>query len=83
MTAANFRTWLKDTRMVACDERTAMIVAPNSFVVDWLRQRFCPLIEKQLTDVLGYRVEPRFLALTELDGHSTRVDQPAASSTEG
>jgi hypothetical protein len=58
-------------------------VAPSPFVVDWLRQRFYPLIEKQLADVLGYRVEAQFLALTELDGHSTRKDQPAASPAQG
>jgi hypothetical protein len=85
MTAANFRTWLKDTQLVLCDERTATIVAPSPFVVDWLRQRFCPLIEKQLADVLGYRVATRFLALAELDGRSTGKDQPAAraSSAQG
>ena len=66
MTPANYQTWLKETRLVFCDESTATIVAPSPFVVQWLATRFKLLVEKQLEQVLGFRVSTKYLALSEL-----------------
>jgi len=80
MTPANFQTWLKETRLVACDGSTATIVAPSQYVVEWLATRFSRFIEKQLADVVGHPVATTYLALSELQGGSAGKDQPMASS---
>jgi hypothetical protein len=75
MTAANFQTWLKDTLLASCDGRSALIIGPNGFVVDWLRNRFSVLITRQLQDVLGFPVELEYLALTDLSADVNHQEQ--------
>jgi len=67
MTAANYQTWLKDTSLVSCDEATTLIVAPSSFVVEWLATRFSHLVEKELQQVLGFKVTTKYLAVSDLE----------------
>lgn len=66
MTAANYQTWLSETILVSCDGSTAIVVAPSTYVADWLRQRFTPLIRKELQQVLGFPVQLDYLALSEI-----------------
>jgi hypothetical protein len=79
MTSANFQTWLKDTTLVSCDQNTATIVAPSTYIVEWLATRFNRLIEHQLHQVLSYQVSTRYLALTELE----KRDGPSAGHLVG
>jgi hypothetical protein len=79
MTDANYQTWLRDTRLVSWSPDTALIVTPNSYQRDWLGQRFAPLIEKELQQVLGLRVSTKYLALSELASQQGPIDQAIAN----
>jgi hypothetical protein len=83
MTAANFQTWLKDTQLVACDGSAATIIAPSGYVTEWLASRFRPLIEKQLEQVLGFRVQTKYLALSDLQRPSHGAGEPIGYSPSG
>ena len=78
MTAANYQTWLADTFLVECDGSTAIVVAPSTYVVDWLQQRFTPLIRRELQQVLGFPVQLDYLSLSEI-----AADQPDQSTQGG
>ncbi len=60
-----FETWLVESRGWAYAEGRFVVGTPNSFVVEMLRNRMHPLIERALRDVagaelsIGYTVAPR------------------------
>jgi hypothetical protein len=76
MTAANYKTWLAETTLVSCDRSTAVLVAPNAFVADWLRTRFALLITRYLSDVIGVTPELQVVPLSEL--RADEADHPNA-----
>lgn len=47
---ANFATWFKDTFIVKVDDGTAVIGVPNTFVKDWLANKYGKTILKTLRD---------------------------------
>lgn len=79
LNAGNYQVWCKDTVLVACDRKRAVIAAPSRFVADSLRERFDRLIERELTDVLGYVVAREYVALPDLLEDSVG---PSALATE-
>jgi DnaA N-terminal domain/Bacteriophage replication protein O len=66
MTAANFNTWLKHTVLVDCQQGTALIAAPSTFVADWLQARMVPIVKRALVETLGQPVELHFTVAPEL-----------------
>ena len=48
---ANFNTWFKDTFITKIDDGVVHIGVPNSFVKDWLNNKFHKDILKTLRDV--------------------------------
>jgi DnaA N-terminal domain len=50
MTAANYRTWLADTRPLGRRGATLVVGAPSSFVREWLQTRFRLLVRRALQD---------------------------------
>lgn len=48
MSAANYQTWLAETRPLGRRERTLVVGAPSSFVCEWLQARFRPLVRRAL-----------------------------------
>jgi chromosomal replication initiation ATPase DnaA len=51
MTAANYQTWLADTRPLGRRGATLVVGAPSGFVRDWLQTRFRALVRRALQDV--------------------------------
>ena len=51
MTAANYRTWLADTRPLGRRGATLVVGAPSSFVREWLQTRFRLLVRRALQDL--------------------------------
>jgi hypothetical protein len=51
MTAANYQTWLADTRPLGRRGATLLVGAPSGFVRDWLQTRFRALVRRALQDV--------------------------------
>jgi len=50
ITPANFKTWFRDTRIVAIEDGTITLGVPSVFVRDWLRDKFQSMILKVLRD---------------------------------
>ena len=51
ITAANFKTWFRDTHIVTLEDGTATIGVPSVFVKDWLQDKFHTMILKTLRDL--------------------------------
>lgn len=49
-TPANFKTWFRDTRIVALEDGTITLGVPSVFVKDWLRDKFQPMILRVLRE---------------------------------
>ncbi|NCN12033.1 chromosomal replication initiator protein DnaA [Candidatus Kaiserbacteria bacterium] len=51
ITTANFKTWFRDTYIVALEDGTATIGVPSVFVKDWLQDKFHNMTLKTLRDL--------------------------------
>jgi hypothetical protein len=60
MTAANYQTWLADTRPLGRRGATLVVGAPSGFVRDWLQTRFRALVRRALQDVAPALTEVTF-----------------------
>lgn len=47
---ANFNTWFKDTFVIKVDDGVAVLGVPNTFIKEWLLNKFSGLILKSLRD---------------------------------
>ncbi len=54
ITPANFKTWFKDTHIIALEDGTITLGVPSVFVSDWLSDKFQSLILKTLRDISPY-----------------------------
>lgn len=71
--------WLLPVRPIRLDERTLELAAPNDFSKDWIKDRYIPILEDAVADVLG---EPRSVELISLDLPSpSDEDQPLEAHT--
>ena len=60
MTRATFDTWLRGSRVVACDEGAFTIYVRHAYAVDWLENRLLPTIQRVVEHLLGHTVELTF-----------------------
>ena len=51
ITAANFKTWFRDTYIITIEDGTVTIGVPSVFVRDWLQDKFNTMILKTLRDL--------------------------------
>ncbi len=51
ITAANFKTWFRDTHIVTLEDGTATIGVPSVFVRDWVQDKFNTMILKTLREL--------------------------------
>jgi len=70
-----FRTWLANTNPVALTDRGLQVEAPGQFHVEWLEDKYRPLLEETAARILG-----RPLTIAFLLGDSSAV--PAVPSVE-
>ncbi|NLF63585.1 MAG: chromosomal replication initiator protein DnaA, partial [Chloroflexi bacterium] len=61
MTKATFNTWLKDTRLLACDDSSFVIGVRNDYARDWLENRLHGAVVRTLSAIVGQEVEVRFV----------------------
>jgi chromosomal replication initiator protein len=54
ITAANFKTWFRDTHIVSFEDGTVLLGVPSVFVRDWLQDKFQTLILKTLRELSPY-----------------------------
>ena len=58
--AQQFVTWIKPLQ-VGIDGDTLTLIAPNRFVLQWIRDKFCGRIQELASDHLGRPIEIRLL----------------------
>ncbi len=56
-----FDTWLKDTRLLSCQDDVFVVGAPSEFARDWLEGRLLATVERILVGMVGRPVEVRFV----------------------
>jgi len=67
MTKATFDTWVRNTRLVSCQDGVFVIGAQNEFTRDWLENRLLTTVERTLVGIVGHPVEVRFV-VTQAEG---------------
>jgi chromosomal replication initiator protein len=76
---SNFKTWFKDTTVLAYDGDTFLIGTPNSFVAEYLEKTQRSLIEKTLIGLTRRSVTVRFKVVWELEGEAPRPENDTAA----
>jgi chromosomal replication initiator protein len=72
MTKATFNTWLKDARLLGCDDNEYVIGVRNDYARDWLEIRLQDTIMRTLSTIIGQPVSIRFIVSS---------DEPAIAQT--
>lgn len=86
MPKASYDTWVRDTRMIRCDEGVITIGVRNAYARDWLDSRLSSTVTRILTGILDRNVEVRFVVAsgseeeTETASLSTAEPDPAPAS---
>jgi hypothetical protein len=61
MTKATFDTWVRNTRLISCQDGVFVIGVQNEFARDWLENRLLTTVERTLVGIVGHTVEVRFV----------------------
>ncbi len=56
-----FDTWLKTSTIVDFADGTIVVAMPNTFAVEWVENRVKPVIERTLSELVGYSLKARFV----------------------
>jgi chromosomal replication initiator protein len=65
MTKATFNTWLKDARLLACEENEFVIGVRNDYAKDWLENRLRDTIVRTLSSIVTTPVTIRFVVWSD------------------
>lgn len=65
MTKATFNTWLKDARLLSCEEDEYVIGVRNDYAKDWLENRLHDTILRTLSAITETRVKIRFVVWSD------------------
>ncbi|HZI83106.1 MAG TPA: DnaA N-terminal domain-containing protein, partial [Casimicrobiaceae bacterium] len=74
LTPQQFNTWIRPLRLEASDDGLVLI-APNRFVLQWVKERFASRIEELATVAMG---RPPRIALVVAEGPTERPGVSAA-----
>jgi chromosomal replication initiator protein len=81
MTRATFNTWLKDARLLACDDSEYVIGVRNDYAKDWLENRLHDTIIRTLAAITGQESGIRFVVWSDeliAPAKTFRKEAPAA-----
>lgn len=67
ITAANFKTWFRDTYIVTLEDGTVTLGVPSVFVRDWLSDKFQNLILKTLRELTPHARSVEYLVIQKND----------------
>jgi chromosomal replication initiator protein len=56
-----FDTWLKTSTIVDFADGTIVVAMPNTFAVEWVENRVKPVVERTLSELVGYSLKARFV----------------------
>jgi chromosomal replication initiator protein len=74
-----FRTWLSATEAVTLSDDTLVVGAPTKFAVEWIEDKYGPLLVDLAQRQLGRSLELRF----EHQGHADRIQIPEFRQADG
>ena len=66
LTSPNYHTWVRPTVLASCEEHSAVLVAPSSFIADHLTKWLDRTINQTLSTILGRRVTCTYTTLEHL-----------------
>jgi hypothetical protein len=61
MTKATFDTWVRNTRLVSCQDDVFVIGTQNEFARNWLENRLLTTVKRTLVGIVGHPVEVQFV----------------------
>lgn len=73
MTQATFDTWLRDSRLLKCEDSTFVIGVKNGYAKDWLESRLLATIKRTLARLVGKTVQVQFVVWDEQALHQDDV----------
>jgi chromosomal replication initiator protein len=81
--AQQFSTWIRPLVMesVPGEPDTLVLAAPNRFVLELVRERFAPRIERLAAEAAGHELSLR-LVLARLEAVAPRPEEPRASAVQ-
>lgn len=80
ITAANFKTWFKDTHIVSLEDGTITLGVPSVFVRDWLADKFQSLILKTLRDLTPYARSVEYAVVQKSDKRHAPVKKQTVNA---
>ena len=57
--AQRYKVWFADLAQVTLADSTVTVMAPNSFVANWIQKHYADLLVRMASEVLGHRCELR------------------------
>ncbi len=77
MPRASFDTWVRDTRLLTCEDGVVTIGVRNQYARDWLENRLSSTVSRLLVGMLNRSVEVRFVvAAIEGEGENETQTEP-------
>ncbi len=73
ISAANFKTWFRDTHIASFEDGTITVGVPSVFVRDWLSDKFHGLILKTLRDLSHHVRSVEYLVVQKSERKSDRI----------
>lgn len=74
LTRATFETWLRNSRLVACEDGVFVIGVANTYARDWLESRLRSVVTRVLTRLTGRTASVRFVVW---EGQREEMEAPA------
>jgi chromosomal replication initiator protein len=78
-----FRIWFHNTRGLGLDGDTFVVGVPSQFALDWISDRFTPLIGEALSEILGDAATFRMVVSPEAATGETNQPPAATSNSNG
>jgi chromosomal replication initiator protein len=81
ITSQSFKTWFAPIIPISLDNGELKIRVPSQFFYEWLEERYYPLIQKSLADVLGREVKLSYTTATDEHPENPRVIETQTPET--
>lgn len=72
----SYKNWFEQTRLDSCDAGRMVVVVPNKFVADWLRDHYLDTIKECVSEYVPDLVDISFRPTKDSDGRTGRLNGP-------
>ena len=70
----SFETWLKPTTAHSLQGNSLIIITPTEFARDWLEERYSMLISEVLYDLIGEKLDVKFVIPQSMEEEKSAID---------